>query len=93
MIVPRKEWEALKEKVEVLERKVNNNNSFVFFKRFDYSRLCFGLENIPHKELTVKEAIQHIQSHLGIHYEYVDETPAKLDLKVTMKVESTKRRP
>ena len=90
MWVRKEEWNRMKERVADLEKKIPKTDSFepLNFTVYDQETLSkwrsAGLYSyhteIPQQQVSVKDAIQRILSHLGLELSYVKGTPAAVVL-------------
>lgn len=83
MWVSRAEWESLKRRVDWLEKErvSKEETTFTVFDKssnpavyYDPYRTC------PNEKVPVKTAIERIMDKLGMKFEYVKGTPARVDL-------------
>ena len=84
MWVSRKRFQALEQRIRELER----SNECAGFTLYEEKMLkayhdagIWEYSNIPHQDLSQRQAIERILSHIGVELKYVEGTPATVALK------------
>ena len=86
MWISRKKWDALNKRLDDLEKKIPgapSSEQLTFTVYDETMRKLYASAGIydwyrlvPHQEVSVKDAIERILTHLGIELTYVAGTPA-----------------
>lgn len=83
MWVSRAEWESLKRRVDWLEKNrvsIEETTFAVFDPAYNPAVYCDPYRSCPNEKVPVKTAIERIMGKLGMKFEYVKGTPARVDL-------------
>ena len=93
MWINKEKWDALNQRIDDLEKKISGAPSSEPFTLKIYddamrkSYASVGIwdwwRTVPHQEITLKDAIQRILTHLGIEFTYVAGTPASVVMQKT----------
>lgn len=90
MWISEEKWVAINKRIDDLEKKIPGEPSAesltftVYDEKIKKSRMAAGLyywlQSVPRQEISVKDAIRKIMTHLGIELTYIAGKPADVVL-------------